>query len=410
MNIFKANLEKYAKLTVNTALNIQNGQKLLINAPISSAEFTREVVKEAYEAGASNVYVEWIDDEVTLIKFMKAPDSAFEEYPMWKARGLVELAEENTAFLSIVSPNPDLLKEVSADKIATANKTASLALEDYGDFTKNAKVSWAIVSVPSTQWAAKVFPDLSETEAIDKLWDNIFKATRVYADNPISAWKNHIANLSKKLDYLNSKKFLKLHYSAPGTSLEVELPSDHVWVGGGLTNAKGTYFIPNMPTEEVFTMPLKQGVKGVVKSTKPLNYSGNLINNFTLTFENGKIIQFTAEEGYDTLKKLIETDEGSHYLGEVALVPHHSPVSDTGIIFYNTLFDENASSHFALGAAYPLCIKNGTNLNKAELEQKGANTSLTHVDFMIGSEHMNILGENQDGSLENIFINGNWAI
>ena len=255
----------------------------------------------------------------------------------------------------------------------------------------------------------KVFSDLSDIEAVEKLWENIFKIVRVDKDNPVEAWNEHLNNLQKKVDFLNIKKFKKLHYLSKDTDLSIELPEKHIWAGGGELNSKKTYFVANMPTEEVFTLPLKTGVNGKVKSTKPLNYSGNLIDNFILTFKDGKIVDFSAEKGYETLKKLIETDEGSHYLGEVALVPYDSPISNSNIIFYNTLFDENASCHLALGEAYPICIEGGSEMNSEELEKAGANNSLTHVDFMIGSPNLDITGETKDGVIIQIFKNGNWA-
>lgn len=245
--------------------------------------------------------------------------------------------------------------------------------------------------------------------AIKKLWENIFNIVRIDKEDPIKAWEDHLNNLANKVNFLNDQKLTKLYYKSKDTDLTIELPKGHIWCGGGEYNKNKTYFVANMPTEEVFTLPLKTGVNGIVKSTKPLNYSGNLINNFTLKFENGKVIDFSAEEGYETLKKLIETDDGSCYLGEVALVPFHSPISDSNIVFYNTLFDENASCHLALGEAYPTCIENGDNMTKEELEKAGANNSLTHVDFMIGSSDLSIIGENSKGEKIEIFKNGDWA-
>ncbi|MCM8710202.1 aminopeptidase [Clostridium sp. SYSU_GA19001] len=409
MNDFKTNLEKYAKLAVKIGINIQKGQTLVINAPLPAAEFVRAAAKKAYEAGAKNVHVEWADEEVTRIKYLNAPDEAFTEYPVWKAKGFEEMAKNGAGFLSISASNPDLLKGVDPERIATANKTASKALEGYRNYVMADKACWCVISVPTKEWAAKVFPELSAEESVEKLWENIFKATRVDREDPVAAWKEHTNNLNKKLDYLNGKRFKKLHFKSSVTDLTVELAEKHIWAGGGSTSESGTYFVANMPTEEVFTMPKKDGVNGVVKSTKPLNYSGNLIENFTLKFENGKIVDFSAEKGYETLKKLIETDEGSHYLGEVALVPHNSPISNTNIIFYNTLFDENASCHFALGKAYPTNLEGGASMSEEELVKNGANMSLTHVDFMVGSPDLNIDGETADGKLEPIFRNGNWA-
>lgn len=409
MSTFEQNLEKYAELSVKIGVNIQPGQTLVVNAPITSAEFVRLVAIQAYEAGAKNVHVEWGDEELTKIKFEKAPEEAFKEYPMWKAKGYEDMAEEGSAFLFILANNPDLLKGIDPSRIATANRTSGKALEKYREYTMGDKVSWSVLAVPSKEWAKKVYPNIEESEQINKLWDAIFSATRIDQEDPILAWKEHDENLQKRLILLNERNYKKLYYKGPGTDLTIELPEDHIWLGGGSKNDKGTYFFANIPTEEVFTLPLKTGINGVVSSTMPLNYAGTLIENFSLTFKDGRIVDFSAEEGYETLKHLIETDEGSHYLGEVALVPHDSPISNLNTIFYNTLFDENASCHLAIGNAYTPCIKDGPNLSKEELIQKGANSSLTHVDFMVGSNKLNIDGERADGTREAIFIEGNWA-
>lgn len=409
MDNFKNLLIKYAELSVRVGVNIQKCQTLVINSPIECAEFTRIVAKEAYKAGAKEVHVEWSDEDLTLIKFMNAPEEAFKEFPKWKAEGYEELAKNGAAFLSISASNPELLRDVDPKRIAESNKTRSIALKKYREYIMNSTVAWSIVSIPTKAWSKKVFPNLSEESAIEKLWESIFKIVRVDKDSPINAWNDHLDTLQKKVEFLNEKKFKKLHYISKGTDLTIELPEKHIWAGGGEYNSKQTYFVANMPTEEVFTLPLKTGINGKVKSTKPLNYSGNLIDNFTLVFKDGKIIDFSAEKGYETLKKLIETDEGSHYLGEVALVPYDSPISNSNIIFYNTLFDENASCHFALGEAYPICLEGGSNMNEEELKKSGANISLTHVDFMVGSSDLDITGETRDGEVVHIFKNGNWA-
>ncbi|MCY6960052.1 aminopeptidase [Clostridium brassicae] len=410
MKDFHTMLKKYAELAVKTGVNLQKNQTLVINSPIECVEFTRLIAECAYKTGAKNVHVEWSDEEIALIKYMNAPEESFNEFPKWRADGLEKLAKEGAAFLSISASNPELLKNVDSKKIAASNKARSLALKNYREYIMNSTVSWSVVSVPTKEWSKKVFPTLSEKEAIEKLWESIFTIVRVDKNNPIDAWNEHLKNMSEKVNYLNNKKFKKLHFISKETDLTIELPEKHLWAGGGEYNAAGTYFVANMPTEEVFTLPLKTGVNGTVKSTKPLNYSGNLIDNFTLTFKNGKIIDFSAEEGYETLKKLIETDDGSHYLGEVALVPHDSPISNSNIIFYNTLFDENASCHLALGSAYPTCIDGGNEMNEEELKKAGANTSLTHVDFMVGSSDLNIFGETKEGEQTQIFQNGNWRI
>ncbi|MGO4886824.1 aminopeptidase [Anaerobacillus sp. MEB173] len=409
MSNFNQNLEKYADLAVKVGVNIQKGQTLVVNAPLSATDFVRQVAKKAYEAGAKNVHVEWNDEQITRLKYDLAPDDAFNEFPTWKAKGYEEMAENGAAFLSITSADPDLLKGVNPDRIANANKAQGVAMQAFRGYIQADKVSWSVIAVPSKGWAKKVFPDNNEDEQIELLWEAIFKATRVDQEDPVQAWQDHNDNLLKKVDVLNSKKYKTLHYEATGTKLSVDLPDRHIWVGAGSENENGTFFMANMPTEEVFTTPHKDGVNGVVTSTKPLNYGGNVIDNFSLTFENGKVVDFSAETGYETLQRLLDTDEGARRLGEIALVPHDSPISNANIIFYNTLFDENASNHLALGNAYAFCLEGGKTMSKEELSKHGANESITHVDFMIGSAEMNIDGETQDGNREPIFRNGNWA-
>ncbi|MFS0553991.1 aminopeptidase [Brevibacillus sp. 179-C9.3 HS] len=406
---FETLFDRYADLAVKVGVNVQPMQTLVVSAPLSAAPFVRKVAKKAYEAGAKHVHIDWTDDELTRMKYDLAPDEAFGEYPQWKVQGLEEMAENGAAFLYISAANPDLLKGVSLDRISTANKTAGQALHKFRSYTMSDKVSWCVLAVPSPAWAAMVFPHLPKEEQEPALWDAIFRATRADMDDPVQAWHDHHATLNSKVDQLNAKQYRYLHYEAPGTNLTIELPANHIWIGGGSVNKDGASFMANMPTEEVFTAPLKEGVNGTVRSTKPLSYHGNLIENFTLTFEKGRIVSASAEKGEESLKQLIETDEGSHYLGEVALVPHLSPISQSDIIFYNTLFDENASNHLAIGNAYSVNITGGADMSNEELASHGINISLTHVDFMIGSAEMNIDGETADGTREPLFRNGNWA-
>jgi aminopeptidase len=409
MNKWEQNLEKYAALAVSVGVNVQSGQTLVVNAPLDAAVLVRKIAKKAYEAGAKHVYVEFNDEELTYIKYKHAPDEAFLEYPMWRAKGMEQLVEEGAAFLSIYSPNPDLLKDIDPKRIATFTKTSSEALKNYRSALMADKNCWSIISVPTPVWAKKIFPDLPEQEAIEKLWNVIFDVTRVSLEDPIQAWKDHNDRLAKMVEYLNNKQYKQLIYEAPGTNLTIELVENHVWHGGAAISENGVRFNPNIPTEEVFTMPHKDGVNGIVRNTKPLNYGGNLIDGFTLTFKDGKVVDFTAETGYETLKHLLDTDEGARHLGEVALVPHQSPISNSNLIFYNTLFDENAACHLALGKAYPTNIKDGAAMSKEELAKHGVNDSLIHEDFMIGSAELNIDGVTKDGKREPIFRNGNWA-
>jgi aminopeptidase len=409
MSDFQRNLEKYAELAVKVGVNIQKGQILFVSASIDAAEFVRQVVKVAYETGASNVVVDWSDDIVTRTKYELAPDEAFKEYPVWKAKERDELVDKGAAFMAVVSQSPDLLKGVNPERISTFQKVAGKALEKYRQAAQSDKVSWTVVAAASRAWAAKVFPDEPAENQVNKLWEAIFKATRADLENPVEAWKKHDETLHEKVKYLNEKRYAKLHYKAPGTDLTIELPKNHIWVGAGSINENGFEFMANMPTEEVFTVPFKDGVNGTVASTKPLSYSGNIIDHFSITFENGRIVGVKAEEGEEILKRLVDTDEGSHYLGEVALVPYNSPISQSNILFFNTLFDENASNHLAIGSAYAFCIEGGKKMSSEELKANGLNQSLTHVDFMIGSAEMDIDGITEDGKSEPVFRAGNWA-
>ncbi|MFY0744190.1 aminopeptidase [Solibacillus silvestris] len=406
---FKAQLTKYAELAVKIGVNIQPNQYLYIAASIESAPFVQVVTKIAYEIGAKQVFVDYTDDQITRTRYELAPADSFDFFPPWKVQEREWLAEEGAAFMSIVSQSPDLLSGIDSKRIASFQKASGTALNKYRQYVQSDKISWTVIAAPSKQWARKVFPELPEEKQVEALWDAIFKATRADLDNPVEAWAQHNDNLHEKVDYLNNKNYAKLHYTAPGTDLTIELPKGHLWCGAGSINEKGEEFMANMPTEEVFTVPHKDGVNGYVSSTKPLSYGGNIIDNFKLTFENGRIVQVEAAQGEEVLKNLVATDEGSHYLGEVALVPFHSPISQSNILFYNTLFDENASNHLAIGSAYAFCIEGGKSMSSDELKAHGLNESITHVDFMIGSELMNIDGVTADGQSEPVFRNGNWA-
>ncbi|GIP28382.1 aminopeptidase AmpS [Paenibacillus sp. J23TS9] len=402
-------LEKYAELAIKTAVNIQPGQSLWINAPIHTPEFVRMITEHAYKAGAKLVHIEWQDEISTQIKYHLAPDEAFEEYPLWRAQAVQQFAENGGAFLFIESSNPELLKGVDPKRVAANSKAAGTALAKWREYMSANKMTWSIIGVPSTGWAKLVFPDLDADAAVQALWEAIFKASRVDQDNPVQAWQEHNATLHDKRAYLNSKQYKKLHYRAPGTDLTIELPENHIWSGGTAVNEAKNPFNPNVPTEEVFTSPHREGTHGVVRSSKPLSYQGNLIENFSLTFEDGKVIDFEAEKGYESLKAMLGMDEAARYLGEAALVPHHSPISESNLIFFNTLYDENASNHLALGSAFPTCLEGGLSMSREELDQAGLNHSIIHVDFMIGSAEMDIDGITQDGQIEPVFRNGNWA-
>ena len=403
-------LEKYALLLIKTGINIQKNQILVISSPIECASFVRILSKIAYTEGAREVVINWHDELSSKIKFMHAPEEVFEEYPDWQRDFYLSNVRKGAAFLSISASDPELMKEVNPERMAKTHKAASNAIKEYRDRLMSNRNVWCVASIPTISWSKKVFPELSEDEAVEKLWNSIFKTVRVDTIDPVASWETHKSNLKKSMDFLNGNNFEYLQYkNALGTDLKIELPENHLWLGGSDYSPEGIEFIANMPTEEVFTLPKKTGVNGIVVSSKPLNYNGNLIEEFSLTFKQGKIVDFKAKKGYDILKSIIETDEGSHYLGEVALVPHDSPISNSNILFYNTLFDENASCHLAIGKAYPVCIKNGENLSDEELLKSGVNDSNVHVDFMVGSEDLQIIGITADGKEVPVFKNGNFA-
>ena len=402
--------QKYADLALQVGVNLQKGQALMINAPLEGAEFKKLVEKRAYELGAKDVHINWMDDDLTLWKYQHAPDEVIGTYPEWRVKLHDEMCEDGAAVLQIRATNPDLLKDIEPSRVAMANKAAAEALVNFRKYTMNDKIPWSIISIPSRDWAQKIFPDKSPEEAVENLWDAILKIVRVDQEDPIAAWEEHNKTLHRANDILTEKNYKKLIFKAPGTALEIELPEGHIWKGGSAVAETGVTFNPNMPTEEVFTLPHKYGVNGTVSSTKPLQYGGSLIDNFQLTFKDGKVVDFKAEVGEEVLKHLLDSDEGARRLGEVALVPHESPVSQSGLIFYNTLFAENASCHIALGKAYPTNLKGGSNMSLEELDKHGVNDSLVHVDFMIGSENLDIDGVLQDGTTEPVFRNGTWAI
>lgn len=407
---FEEKLRNYAKLVVEVGVNVQKNQPVVIRTPIEGAYFAREMTRCAYEVGAKRVYVEFSDEEIGKMTYAYASEETLGEFPVWETTKYDTLVEQNAAFISISASNPDLLKDIPAGKIAIVQKAAGKGLTKFRKATSNSEVCWCVVSIPTDAWSKKVFPECATAEeANKKLWEKIFIATRMDEADPVAAWKEHTELLAEKCRFLNDKKIKMLHYKAPGTDLRVELPKGHKWEGGGEYSTKGTYFVANMPTEEVFTMPHKYGVNGTLKATKPLVYGGNLIDDFSLEFKEGKIVGFKAAQGEEMLEKLIETDEGASYLGEVAIVPHSSPVSKTGTLFYNTLFDENASCHFAIGSSYPTNIEGGVKMSDEELEAHGANTSMTHNDFMVGSNQLSVEATTETGEKIYILKNGEWA-
>lgn len=402
-------LKEYAELAIKIGVNVQKDQIVSISAPIHSIEFVRELSKVAYERGAREVVYNWSDDQLTLMKFQKATDKAFEKFPKWEADRLNYLADEGACFLNVISPDPELLKDVDVKRVANWSKVRSEAVKEYYEKVLSDKNSWSIVALPCEAWATKVFPEVSNEEAMDKLMEMILDICRIDG-KAISNWEQHNKNLTEKVKILNEKKFTAFHYKSEGTDLMVGMSKKQVWKAGEAVTTDGIVFNPNLPTEEVFSLPDKNKVDGILASKLPLNYNGNIIDNFTLTFEKGKVVKFTAEKGYEVLEGLLNTDDGARYLGEIALVPVDSPISNTNTLFYNTLFDENASCHFAFGAAYKNCIEGSEKMTKEELEAEGVNDSLVHVDFMVGSKDLSIDGIEENGDRTPIFRNGNWVI
>ncbi len=402
-------VRKYAKLVVKAGVNIQKGQILVINSPLECAEFTRLVAETAYLEGAGDVVVNWKDEQFSKIRLVHASEEVLDGFPQWNKDLYMSYAVQGAAFLSIAASDPELLKDVDARRIARASKARSSALKEYSDRLMSSRNPWCVISIPTVQWAKKVFPEVSEEEAVEKLWKAILNSVRADAADPVAAWEEHKAKLSRRLEFLNSNEFSYLLYkNSLGTRLKVELPEKHIWMAGAEHTPEGQVFLPNMPTEEVFTLPVNTGVEGVAVSSMPLCYNGSLIEDFSITFEKGRIVDFTAKKGYEALKNLVETDEGSHYLGEVALVPFDSPISNSGILFYNTLYDENASCHLAIGKAYP-CFRDARELTEEDMKKRGVNDSLEHEDFMIGTADMEIVGVKASGEEIKIFHGGNFA-
>lgn len=407
MKTFQEKLTNYAELLLKVGLNVQQGQTLNVVGDVENVEFIRLVAKTAYEIGASNVHVDYVDEKLTLLNYQKASDDGLKKSVEVSRVKREKLIDQDAAFLFLVSDDPDLLSDIHADRIAFYQKIAGEAMKVWREATGAEKLTWLIAAVPGKAWASKIFPN--DDECVGKLWDAILQTSRVDVGDGVGNWKQHISDLSHRSEYLTKKKYTKLNLVAEGTDLTIELHPKHVWNSAGFSTVKGIPYVANIPTEEVFTTPISTGTNGIVSSKKPLSYSGNIIENFQFTFENGKIVKVVAEKGEEVLRNLVNTDEGSKMLGEVALVPFNSPISNSNILFYNTLFDENASCHLAIGRGFPNCIEGGPQMSKDELKEVKCNTSITHVDFMVGSADMDIFGIHKDGTKELIFKNGNWA-
>ncbi len=405
-------LEKYAKLAVEVGANVQKNQRVVINSSTETRELARLIAKAAYNAGAKSVSVEWSDQYVSKIGYDGMSIETLEEVPEWGINKIKYYMDNDACLISITSPIPGLNQGVDPMKMQKAAIAHGKAFKFYSDHMMGNHTQWCVIAAPNKVWAKKVFPNLNADDAVEKLWDSILEASRVTETNdPIKEWENHNKIMLAHNKVLNDYNFESLHFTnSIGTDLTVKLVDKHIWAGGGEDSTKGVYFNPNIPTEENFTMPDKYGVNGKVVATKPLNYQGNLIEDFWIEFKDGKVVNYDALKQKESLKSLVEFDEGSSYLGEVALISYDSPISNSNILFLNTLFDENASCHLALGRAYPMNVEGGTKMTDKELAAVNSNQSMTHVDFMFGNSDLSVIGTQKDGKKVTVFKNGDFVI
>ena len=404
-----ASLDKLAELSIKTGVALAAGQDLLITAPYEAAPLVRRLAYHAYKAGAGVVTPLFSDPAVTLMRYQNARPESFDHATQWLFDGMAAAFDANTARLAVVGEDPMLLSEQNPDSVGRANQALSKASSAVRERITRFDVNWNIIAWPGKEWAKQVFPELSEQDAQIALADAIFKASRADQEDPIGAWAVHNKNLRMRTDWLNERNFAALRFYGGGTDLTVGLAKDHEWMGGASVARNGITCNPNIPSEEVFTTPHAQKVEGTVRSTKPLSHQGTLIEDISVTFKEGRIIEASASRGQDVFLKLLDTDDGARRLGEVALVPHSSPISQSGLLFYNTLFDENAACHIALGQCYSKCFKNGAALSAEDVTERGGNISMIHVDWMIGSDEIDIDGIAQDGTVTAVFRNGEWA-
>jgi aminopeptidase len=410
MLTFDQKLDHLATLALRVGVNLQPGQRLTLGGPVESLDLLRRIAKQAYELGAPHVHVEIVDEQMGLIRALHAHDDTLDAVDAERTAMVRAKMERGDAYLRVTGNDPDLMAPADPVRVARIAKAASIANRPVGDLVQRSHMPWSIVAYATPAWARKAFPDLPEDEAVAKLWDAIFAATRADVADPVAAWEAHLARLQRANDHLNGRGYVALHLKAPGTDLRLGLADTHVWESGGSTAlVNGVRFVANMPTEEVFTAPHARRVDGTIASSKPLSYQGQLIDRFQLTFQDGAVVAATAERGQAALEKLLEIDEGARRLGEIALVPHQSPISQSGLLFFNTLFDENAACHVALGRAYETTMKDGTTRPVEELQADGFNQSFTHVDFMFGSEALDVDGERPDGTREPVMRGGAWA-
>ncbi len=402
-------LDRLAEVAVRVGLGLKPGQELVLTAPLDAVALVRRITEHAYKAGASLVTTIFSDEESTLMRFRHGRDEGFDTAPAWLYEGMAEAYKKGAARLAIVGEDPSLLAKEDPDKVSRANRARSKAYMPALNMIAGFDINWTIVSAATPAWAKTVFPDDADEVALAKLWQAIFSASRVDTPDPIAAWEQHNAALQTRTRMLNEKNYAALHFRGPGTDLRVGLADGHEWNGGSTTAKNGLMCNANIPTEEVFTTPHKDRVDGTVTSTKPLSYNGTLIQDIQVRFEGGRIVESRARTGEAVLNKVLDTDEGARRLGEVALVPYSSPISQSGLLFFNTLFDENASSHIALGQAYSKCIRDGGAMSEDELTSRGSNKSLIHIDWMIGSDQVDVDGITQDGRAEPLMRGGEWV-
>jgi len=402
-------LDRLAEVAVRVGLGLAPGQELVMSASLDAVPLARRITEHAYRAGATLVTTLYSDDEAALMRYRFAPDESFDHAAAWLFDGLGAAFKSGAARLAIAGGNPLLLSNEDPDKVGRANRAFSKAYRPALEFITRHEINWTIVASATPAWAAAMFPNDPPDIAVAKLWNAIFATSRIDGDDPVSAWKAHDAGLQKRAAYLNEKRYAALRYRGPGTDFRLGLADDHLWLGGGTTAGNGLYCIPNMPTEEVFTTPHKDRADGTVTASKPLSHQGTLIEGIQVRFERGRIVEARATKGQEVLEKLIDTDEGARRLGEVALVPHSSPIARSGLLFLNTLFDENAASHIALGQAYSSCLRDGDKLTPEQLAAKGANDSLIHVDWMIGSDKLDIDGITASNTVEPLMRQGEWV-
>ncbi|WP_293010250.1 MULTISPECIES: aminopeptidase [unclassified Oscillibacter] len=404
-------LMEYAALLIQVGLNVQKGQTLVISTPVECAWFARMCAEKAYDAGCREVVVNWNDDALGRMKYLRAEEDVFDSVPLWRRHFFNDYAMEGAAYLAISAGDPENLKGVDSGRVVRAQRAGGQALRMFNRLQMSGGFPWCIASIPIPSWAKRVFPKATEAEAMERLWDAIFAAVRISGDgSAVEKWREHLDTLARRRKTLNALNFKSLHYkNSLGTDLTVELPEGHVWEAGDDVTLKGQTFIANIPTEELFTSPLKTGVNGVVYASIPLVNDGNIIDGFHFVVKDGKIVEAHARQGEENLRAAISVDEGASYFGEVALVPYDSPISNQKILYYNTLFDENAACHIAFGEAYP-CLKGGHEMSREELTRRGLNDSITHVDFMVGTQDLSIVGTTHAGEEIPVFVNGNFAI